>query len=237
MRRLLALLLAGVLIASPASAYRAGQAVPFRFEPLNLQGLAAIPSAAKLYVIKNGVVIDSTLTLGSGITGLGIANSNTAQSYGGTYTIPAAMGKTTGGGYFTGSLELLIRYSVTGEFADAEIPPRPAIVPVNAAAADTMYADVLDDFWRGTVGSNEVVVTPGSYGATIVTSGGLPFMGAVVRLTSDAAGTKTIAGATSDASGSYKLRVAVNPTASDTFYLWAYAGTRAIKSAEVITVP
>lgn len=237
MRKLLSVLLSLCLLAEPVLAFRAGQSVPITFEALNLQGLPATPSAAKLYVFKNGVCIDSTKVLGSGIAALPVAGGRSIKSYQCTYTIPTAMGQTTGGGYFAGQLVLRVKYSITGEFADCVIPPIPAMVPVNAAAADTMYADTLDDFWKGTTSATEVVVTPGSYGATAVTSGGLPFMGAAVRLTLDAAGTQLISAATSDASGSYKLRVAVNPTASDTFYLWAYAGTRVVKQAQVITVP
>lgn len=237
MRKLLSVLLSLCLLAEPVLAFRAGQSVPITFEALNLQGLPATPSAAKLYVFKNGVCIDSTKVLGSGIAALPVAGGRSIKSYQCTYTIPTAMGQTTGGGYFSGQLVFKIKYSITGEFADAPLSPIPALVPVNAAAADTMYADTLDDFWKGTTGASEVVVTPGSYNATAVTSGGLPFMGAAVRLTLDAAGTQLISAATSDASGSYKLRVAVNPTASDTFYLWAYAGTRVVKQAQVITVP
>lgn len=237
MRKILAAALAALLVAQPVLGYRAGQTVPFAFEALNLQGLAATAASAKLLVYKNGVCIDSTKTIGSGIALLPLAGGRSLKTYYGTYTIPTAMGQTTGGGYFAGSLVLQVRYSITGEFTDQSIPPRPAFIPVNAAAADTMYADVLDDFHRGMAVNTEAVISPGYYGATTVTSGGLPYMGAVVDLTSDAAGRIKITSGLSDATGSYVLRVAVSPVASNTFYLWARSGLRTLKSAEVITVP
>lgn len=237
MRKILAGALAALLVAQPVLGYRAGQTVPFAFEALNLQGLAATAASAKLLVYKNGVCIDSTKTIGSGIALLPLAGGRSLKTYYGTYTIPTAMGQTTGGGYFAGSLVLQVRYSITGEFTDQSIPPRPAFIPVNAAAADTMYAGTIDDFWMSYQDANQAVVIPGSYGATAVTSGGSPVEGAVVTLCRNANGSGAVMWDQTDASGAYVLPVSVSPTGSNTFYLWARLGTRVVKSGEVITVP
>lgn len=229
LRKLLPLLTLFAL-ASPAHAYRAGETVSFHVTVPALNGVATDPTALKAYVYNGTACIDSSKTLAAGIAALPLSGGKSSRVYAWTWTVPTSYASTSAW------LRVVCR-AVTSEIPQDWVLPQPTRVPVNAAAIDTLTADVVADWYKLSASSTLAVIAPGSYGATAVTSGGQPVQGAIVKLTSNATGTNVVAWGVSDASGSYRLHAVVSATTSDTFYLWAFRGNATVKSAETVTVP
>lgn len=232
----LALLLAALVVA-PAAAYRAGDTVRFAFVPRDAAGVAADVSWIKCYIYKAGACIDSTLTDAAGIEPLDLAGTGTLRTLEWDWQVPA--GEVAPGlANYSGVLRAVVRYGVSGIVQDEGLPS-PSEIPVNFSVLDTILVEVSEDLYAQQAAANVATVTPGAYGAEVITKAGQPAADARVYLQRENTPSPlyTVRFDISDATGSYVLPVAVSPTGSNTFYLWAWKDGAWLEDGAEIVIP